>query len=214
MRRTLLAVMAVAVIAGMTVSAQAGTTLTFPITVTFNADSINLSVTGTPLATWGQVGPSTNNFSNQAAGEIRHTVTQNGWAKIDFNALATCATGWTLASTIGGNTAANTCVVAGIFTGATVEDPVPAGRVLVLADFGNEDVLGSTAIQASATVLARNDSNPDPDDTPAIKGYSVPDVPGGYTTRSARYLLQAPPSVSGAGTAQQTITIVIGAVAI
>jgi hypothetical protein len=53
MRRTLYAVLAVALIAGMTVSAQAGTTLQWNITVTFNADSINLTTTSPNTSPWG-----------------------------------------------------------------------------------------------------------------------------------------------------------------
>lgn len=210
MRRTLLAVLAVALIAGMATSSFAATgvtSLNFPITVTFNGLDIDISVTGTPLATWGQVGASLDYFSNGAAGEIRHTITQNGYLRVDFTASAACTTGWTLANTIGGNTADNTCVVAGIFTEA-LESGSPS-RFLTIADFATNDVLTSTVVTASTTALALDGTG----DSEAIKGYDVPNVPGGFATRSMRYVLRTPPTVSGTGTATQTITITIGAIA-
>lgn len=214
MRRTLLAVLAVALIAGMATSSFAAsgvTSLNFPITVTFNGQDINLVQVGTSLATWGQVGASLDYFSNQAAGEIRHTINQTGYQRIDFQVSAACSTGWTLAGTLGGNTADNTCVLAGIFTEA-VESGSPS-RLLVIGDFGNDDVITSALRTADTDNLARNNSLADPDDSEELKGYNVPIVPGGFATRSLRYVLRTPPTVSGTGTAQQTITITIGAIA-
>lgn len=214
MRKLLLSVLAVALIAGMAVSAHsANLTQVYPITVTFVADEIDLVTTGTPLATWGDVGASQNMLSNLAGGEIRHSVTQQGYAQIDFTAIATCVSGWTLAGTIGANTADNTAVLACIFTEA-VETGTPS-RLLVIGDFGDEDVLAeSTSVQATIDNLARNNALADPDDVDAIKGFSVPDLPGNNAERSARYVLQTPPTVSGTGVNQQTITITIGAVAL
>lgn len=209
MRRTLLAVLAVAMIAGMATQVMAapvqGTELTFPITVSFNADSILLWNDGTSLASWGIVGASQNIFSNQTGGQIRHSVEQRGYSTIDFKARAavtTVGTAWTLGATLG-SAASNQAVVAGIFTEA-----LETGRTLVLADFANNDVLGATDIVATTNVLARDGAG----DPEAIKGYHVPDVPGGYAMRSLRYLLQTPTADTTG--IQQTITITIGANAI
>ncbi|MCD4814494.1 hypothetical protein K8S19_12490 [bacterium] len=214
MKKFLLLACAVVLVAGMASSSFAATTQTFNITVTFNAVDIDLSVTGTPLATWGDVGASQNIFSNNAAGEIRHTITQNGYLKIDFNVSATCATGWTMLQTgIGVATADNECRLAGIFTEA-VETGVPS-RFLALTDFNDDDVISNVLVTptvASTSTLGRNTGNlPAPDDSEALKGYSVPDAPGGFTTRSIRYMLQTPLTVSGTGVNEQTIVITIGA---
>lgn len=215
MRRTLYAVLAVALIAGMTVSAQAGTTLQWNITVTFNADSINLTTTSPNTLTWGTVGPNQDVLSNQAQGQNRISVANIGYSRIDYTVTADCATGWTLGGTLNTNPD-NTPVLCGIFTAPVLdgEQPEPYGRTLLVADFAQNDVLAAGVLtQASATVLARDDNAGD-DDPVYMKGYNVPQNIGETTERSLRFMLQTPDSVSGGGVGAQMIDVTLGGVAV
>ncbi len=211
MRRTLYAVLAVALIAGLAASAQAGTTLQFPITVIFNADQINLTTDVVDPLTWGTVGADQDILSNRAGGQIRINVENIGYSRVDYTVLGACTTGWTLTQALD-PTGDNNCTLAGIFTAPVLEaeNPGTYGRDLVIGDFAANDIVPTAAAaQASATVLARDDTGTD-DDPVYMKGFNVPENVGGTTVRSLRFMLQTPQSVAGSGTAEQTINVTLG----
>lgn len=215
MRKLLLSACAIALVAGMATSsfASSGTTaLNWNITVTFSGFDIDLSATIDPL-TFGNVSASQDVFSNFPDGNPRSTIQNDGYAEIDYTALVACATGWSFGATLGSNTVDNTCVLAAVFTAAVIEseESFPDGRDLGIGNFADNDVLGASAVSASISNLAIDvgSGGANGDDALIRKGY---DVQSTFSTRSLRYLLQVPLSVSGTGANEQTLVVTIGAV--
>jgi hypothetical protein len=213
MKRILLALLGVAMLAGLASSAFAAAALTqnWTITVSVSGDPVDLQGGGTVGLTFGVVAVAGNTVSNQAGGNPRCTVNNAGYASLDYTVLAN-VTNWTLGTTLAGATgpANNQAVLAGLFTAAVTatEAAFPAGRDLTVADFGNEDTLGAAAKTATTDILGRNNALPGAADADIVKGFNVAPT---ASTRSLRFLFEAPTTVSGAGIGSQTITVTIGA---
>lgn len=193
-------VITIAALVGLAGAASAqNLTLAFPIQVSVASDPINLAGITDPVS-FGTVGFSQTALSNFGGGQPRSTVQNNGYASIDYTARATVSGGWSLGSAP--NT--NVCVLYGIFTQALTSNDNPTlGRNVASADFGIEDRLSTNVLRASLTNLARNAET-----APETNGKDV------FTTqsvRSMRYRLDTPTAGS---TAQQTLTVTIGAVAL
>ena len=222
MRKYLIPVLGAMMLAGISVSAFAAATptteLSWVVTVSMNDVEIDLTRADTDngLRNWGTFAPNANAFSDGEGGNPRLTLSNLGNATIDYgvqaSVSATSGTAWTLGTTLG-DTGMDQCVLAGIFTRplgvGESEPPNPEyERDLVLADFGDEDVLGGTMVYGDDTtpnVLARNDTGTDDDDW-----YFEPyDCPTSNSERSLRLLLQMPDL--GSNTAQMEFLITIGA---
>lgn len=185
----------------------------WPIGIAVATDAIDLVAIISPLH-FGWVAPGSAVFSNQPQGLPRCTISNHGYAVIDYTASATITSAsgpaWMLGPALG-SAGFDTCVVAAIFTKPldTASDYYGGySRDLVLADFGNNDVLSGVPLVASTDALARDNSNDDPDDEENVKGYNVQPLPG-MTERSMRFMVQTPTMVSSSN--EQFITVVIGA---
>ena len=196
-----IAVTVFAAVCALALSASAqNTTLDYTISVSVAADPIDLAGI-TDQVSFGIGGFGQTLLSNFAQGQPRSTVQNRGYSTVDYTARAAISQGaWTLGSTPGNNVAS----LYAIFTQALTESDNPtSGRDVAIGDFGSEDLLGSTAIRASDTVLAQNSET-----GVEIKGNRV------FTTqsvRSLRYRLDLPTS---GDTSPQVLTVTIGAVAL
>jgi hypothetical protein len=197
MKKVALTIAAVLGLAGAA-SAQ-NLTLAYPITVSVASDPIDLAGVTDPVS-FGTVGFNQTNLSNYAAGQPRSTVQNNGYATVDYTARAAVSGGWSLGSAPGNNT----CVLYGIFTQAlTSNDNPTVGRNVAAIDFGVEDRLSTNVLRATTTNLARN--------AETAAETNGKDVFTTQSVRSMRYRLDTPTTGS---TAQQTITVTIGAIAL
>jgi hypothetical protein len=197
MKRILLALLGVAMLAGS--ASAALTSINWTIGVSYSAFTIDLAATGL-TASFGTVSANQIVPSNFGGGQPRSTITNNGSGTISYTALATIAGGWSLASNTG---SANAACLQGIFTRALPIAEDPAGMTLATTMVQANDVLNGSAKTATNSVLADDaESN-----TIAVKGGSVDPT---NSTRSMRYIFWAPASVSV--TTPQTITVTIGAV--
>lgn len=165
---------------------------TYPITAVAYSEIVLAAdgYQGEPVP-FGRLAFGSDNLSNQPMGMPRCSVGYYGYDTIDYLVQASVSGGWTLGSALG-DVGIDRCVIAGIFTAALLESEFPVyGRDLVMSDFADDDVLGATAVRATTDVLARNNSNPDPDDYEEVKGYHVI---GGLpnSDRSMRFLFQTP----------------------
>lgn len=179
----------------------------YPIIITLDAGDIDLSAIVPNDLHFGYAAPGSAVLSNQYEGNPRCTIQNNGFAIVDYTVSAQI-TGWTLGAHLG-DTGPSQCVIAAIFTSPILESqiPFPWGRDLEIADFGDEDIIGPVSKVATATVLARNDTRPDPDDPIPLKGFAVSPVD---SVRSLRFLVQAPEGI--VFEPEQAFSITIGAV--
>jgi hypothetical protein len=219
MKRFLLMGWGVAIFMAMAGSAEATTSQTFGIVVSVAGSPVDLQSEGSSNLSFGIVAAGSNTTSNHEQGNPRCTVTNVGYATLDYTVVASIANSagasgstWALGTTLGGagGPAANTAVLAAIFTAAvtTGDSPFPAGRDLFPADFGDEDVVNGNTKTADANVLARNNTLPAPEDAESVKGYNVSPA---SATRSLRFLFEAPTSVDAQHQVQQNISIIISA---
>ena len=214
MKRTLIALLGLALIAGFATSAFAATTeLVWDISVTLNDNPIDLNRAGTDDGTrnWGAQQPDNDVFSSLSEGNPRLTLDNQGYATIDYGA-SVAATTWAFGTTLG-DTAVDQCVLAGVFTRplGVGETPAPGDPVyerdLGIGDFGDEDVLGGTTVygdDATPNVLAVNDTGSD-DDALFFKPYNCS---SDLSERSLRFLLQTPATGSAAS---ETLTVTVTA---
>ncbi len=220
MRRTLLVALAVALISGMAVSTFAAsgvTSITWPISIQFGQYDIDLRSGSLDPLTYGIVGPNADVLSNTTGGQNRITLSNLGYATINYTASVVCSnpntwtttSPWIMAAAVDGNTV-NTAVLAGIFTAPVIasEQAAPYGRDLAISNFGDEDVLGSAAIEASLTRLFWQGGT-DPD---WMSGYNVSTFPTGSTERSIRFLMQAPSDLEATYSTSVIFNVTIGAV--
>ncbi|MEW6517018.1 MAG: hypothetical protein AB1439_08945 [candidate division FCPU426 bacterium] len=179
----------------------------YPIVITLDAGDIDLSAIVPDYLHFGYVAPESAVLSNQIEGNPRCTIQNNGYATVDYTVSA-AVTGWTLGTHLE-DIGPDQCVIAAIFTAPILESqiPFPWGRDLETADFGNEDVVGPAPKVATDTVLARNNTRPDPDDPDILKGFAVSPLD---STRSLRFLVRTPAGV--VFEPEQVFTVTIGAV--
>ena len=176
------------------------TDLNWTVSVTMNVYPIDLTRDPSDGSIdWGVVAPNTDNPSNLAQGQPRLTLWNRGYVTIDYGVAVSVSspsgTAWALGTSLG-DTGLNRCVLAGIFTrplNVGESDPPDPNyeRDLIVADFGDEDVLGALTIygdDVTPNVLARNDTGTD-DDALFFKPYNCT---SNNSTRSLRLLLQTP----------------------
>lgn len=214
MKRILLALAGLALLAGLTTSAMAAgvTTLTFGITVSVSANDIDLSGVTSDVP-WGVVPPGLPALANLASGNPRSTVAQNGFGTIYLSVSASVQaesagnTNWALVTTgVPGTamTAINTCRLSGVFTAPLTTADAPSNPAfawnLTVADFaantgtGSTNVLSGTLLPAysgatnGAINLQRSTITPYPEYSYFLGHHITP----ANNTRNLRYLLDAP----------------------
>ncbi|MEW6517017.1 MAG: hypothetical protein AB1439_08940 [candidate division FCPU426 bacterium] len=215
MKKTLMCSLILAASLGMGAMAAAAPVISvaWPIGIAVAYGEIDL-VAITNSMHFGWVAPGSAVFSNQPQGLPRCTISNHGYAVVDYTVSATITSAggpaWILGPTLG-SAGYDTCVIAAIFTKPldTASDFTGGySRDLVLADFGDNDVLSGMPLVAGTDVLARDNSNVDPDDPENVKGYNVQPVPG-MTERSLRFMVLTPTIVSSSD--EQFFNVVIGA---
>jgi hypothetical protein len=209
MKRILLALMGVAMLAGVASAATVmqGNDVLWNITVSFNANAILLDGI-VDAQTFGIIPPSPSaaaphsTFSNFTGGTPRCTVDNLGYATISYQVSATIGPNWTLGNTPSA-LAANQPVLYGIFTRALPTAENAAGIDLSAGIFGGEDIITATVNTATASVLAEDSES----NTILVKGNAVDPT---NSSRSLRFRLDSP--LAGSNPATQTIVVNISAI--
>jgi len=212
MKRILLALLGVAMLMGLaSVSMAATSELFWNITVSVASDPIDLTrdPLDTGIQTWGPLNYNTEYFSNNADGNPRMTLSNIGYATIDYSAYVTAtANNWGFNGPLGvgnGGNGADTCVLAGVFCEPLVNtSPNPVfNHSLVLADFGNEDIMNNGLKFA-------DDITPLVYTRPGEDAQFLPyNVPSNLSTRNLRLYILTPTFPSA--TTSAVLHIVIGA---
>lgn len=215
MKKVFYSLVAFALVAGFAANSHASTAtpVSYDITVSFSAVEFDLNTEGSTTLAMGTVGPSQEVLSNAEGGQLRCNIFNLGWQTVDYT-VAASVTAPTTPWTLGTASASNTAVLYGIFTRAVMPGEAGADytRTLVSADFDTNDILesGAAPLQADETVLARDNTNPDPDDWDNQKGFSVPGGSEGDSKRSLRFRFLAPTADTTGEV--QTIEISMGAI--
>lgn len=209
MRKILLTAVALMMVAGPAFAAGPTLQITYPVTVTLASNPIDLAGVNAPVS-FGNVALNDIVYSNQAQGQPRSTIVNNGYARVDYEldaAVVQMGTGpaWTL----GAAPAADTCVLRAIATCAVrTDEDLAAGLTLTAAYFeANDDFDNVAGVQTcSDTVFA---SDVWVGNTLQVKAY---DVVSGLpnSSRSFRYQLQTP--TSSTDVVGMTFNITISAV--
>jgi hypothetical protein len=198
MKRILLALLGVAMFAGLASSAMAATaSISWTIGVSYSANSIDLAATGL-TANFGIVSANQIVYSNFGQGQPRSTIQNNGSGTIAYTVRANTTTGWALGAAPGVDTAE----LQGIFTGALLPSDTGADATsvtLTAAMFQANDVLTGSTQVATANIFADDNAT-----NVLLKGYAVDPT---LSSRSLRYKFTAPSSVVATGPTSINVTI-------
>lgn len=204
------------VFVGIAATSFAATQLTFTMTVTVFAEEVGITGLPSDPADYGALGIKQHKLSDLGADSNApyYQVINEGWANLQYS-LAQTATpaGWSIIENgeAGNVTADNAYRLSALFVGFDRE-------LNLDTDFDSNDVITVAAKQAT-------DHNINPDvvfGSPADSGnaawtygYDVPTETGTFQgTRTIRYCLDTPETVSGNGLLEQTLTVTVSAAAL